>query len=242
MIRIALCDDEKDQLSKIRQAVQTWADKRNIPANIATFDNGDSLLEYTLTEQTDILFLDIVMPLFNGMNLAHEIRKTDSNIQIIFLTSSPEFAIESYDVKASGYILKPFSYKKIFQVLDDCTESLHHEPENIVVRTSLGYQKIFYQDILYIEAQNKKTFFHLKNNLSLETLYTFSHFADALTLDKGFFRCHRSYIVYIPNVNHFSATEITVSAKGRIVIPISRSHSKDFKDAYFNYMFNKECE
>ena len=78
------------------------------------------------------------MPLLSGMETARELRLTDSAVKIIFLTSSPEFALESYDVKAEGYLLKPVSYEKIKKTLDDCCKELIKEAENIVIRTDFG--------------------------------------------------------------------------------------------------------
>jgi len=174
----------------------------------------------------------------NGMDLAHEIRKTDTTVKIVFLTSSPEFAVESYDVKASGYLLKPLSYDRFFRVLDDCIDVKKDEPSNIILKTISGYDKIYYHNIDCIEAQNKKVVFRMVDGTEVGSLNTFSYFADHLTPDDGFFKCHRSYIVYIPNVNHFDSHEIIT--KSGTHIPISRNFSKTFKEVYFSYMFRKE--
>lgn len=237
MLKIAVCDDEQKYLDNIQDAINAWSEEKKIPVAIEPFDNGDSLLEHLKTENPDMVFLDIMMPLFNGMELAHEIRKTNTVVKIVFLTSSPEFAVESYDVKASGYLLKPLIYEKLCSVLDDCSHLAEEEPENIVVRTLDGYQKIYFHDIEYIEAQNKKVIFKMINGSYAEALNTLSGFAAQLTADKGFFKCHRSYIAYIPNVDHFTPLEI--STKSGASIPISRGYSKAFKDAYFSYMFEK---
>lgn len=107
MIKIAICDDDALCLQSTKEAVSKWAFQYNIQVTVEVFDNGDRLLEHCLREHTDILLLDIMMPLLNGMDAAHEIRDYDQHVRIIFFTSSPEFAIDSYDVKASGYLLKP---------------------------------------------------------------------------------------------------------------------------------------
>ena len=237
MFKIAVCDDEKTYLDNIQDAIKRWSEERNVTIDIAAFDNGDSLLEHLKTEKLDMVFLDIMMPLFNGMELAHEIRKNDSVLKIVFLTSSPEFAVESYDVKASGYLLKPLSYDKLCRVLDDTLHEEETEPDNVILKTIMGYQKIYFHDIECIEAQNKKVVFKKNDGSSIEVFNTFSNFADNLTMEKGFFKCHRSYIVYIPNIDHFSPLEITT--KSGLKIPVARGYSKDFKEAYFSYMFKK---
>ena len=119
-LKIAVCDDDTFFLRQAEHAVKRWAEEQDLTVELQLFDNGDSLLTASRTEQFDVLLLDIMMPLFNGMELAHVIRKTNTAVKIVFLTSSPEFAVESYDVKASGYLLKPLRYEKLCSVLDDC--------------------------------------------------------------------------------------------------------------------------
>jgi len=237
MLKIAVCDDDQQCLEGATQFIYSWSAHNNIPIEVLSFGNGDALLEYYKREHLDIVFLDIVMPLFNGMETAHELRKNDSAIKIIFFTSSPEYAVESYDVKASGYLLKPINYLKLCDVLNDCVLSLNKEAEHIIVKTLLGYQKIYIHNIECIEAQNKKVNLLLKDGTQCEGFETFSSYAENLTLEKGFYKCHRSYLVYIPNIDHFNTTEITT--KSGISIPIARGYGKPFKDAYFSYMFTK---
>lgn len=238
MIKIAVCDDNLLCLNQTKQSIDKWAQEKNLPVTVFSFDNGDVLLDRYRIGKIDIVLMDIMMPILDGMETAREIRKNDSAVKIIFLTSSPEFAVESYDVKASGYLLKPIKYDKLCNVLNDCVQSLRKEPDNIAVRTVLGYQKIYLNNIECIEAQNKKVVFNLNDGSSREALDTISNYAETLTLEKGFFKCHRSYIVYMPNVDHFNSLEI--KTKSGISVPIARGYSKTFKEAYFAYIFKKE--
>ncbi len=131
MLRIAVCDDSPQFLQTAAELVNGWATQRNFPVEINTYQNGDDLLEANSASRFDIVFLDIIMPLLNGMDTARELRENDTVIRIIFLTSSPEFALDSYDVKAQGYLLKPVSGDKIYSALDECAEFLVKEPENM---------------------------------------------------------------------------------------------------------------
>ena len=140
-MKIAVCDDDNLFVQQTGQAVQEWAQERELSASVFSFDNGDSLLNAYAAEKFDILLLDIMMPLFTGMELAHAIREIDAAAKIIFLTSSPEFAVESYEVKASGYLLKPLQKEKLHSVLDDCVAPPEGEPEHVIIRTSHGYHK-----------------------------------------------------------------------------------------------------
>ena len=113
MFNISVCDDSPIFLQITTEFIHKWSKERNIPVMISTFENGDELLSHHREEPADIIFLDIIMPMFNGMEAAKILRKTDRDAKIIFLTSSPEFALESYEVKAENYLLKPISYDRL---------------------------------------------------------------------------------------------------------------------------------
>lgn len=236
-IRIVICDDDPVFIENTRQMICRWSDNIHISTNIISFQDGDCLTDYCFREKADIILLDIMMPLLNGMDAAKEIRKCDSNVKIIFLTSTAEFAVESYDVNASGYLLKPIVPDKLFKVLDNCVISLRKKPDTVTVRTSFGYQNILTHTIECIEAQNKKVIFTLSDGTSNNALDTLSFYEKILTYEKGFFKCHRSYIVYIPAVDHFTTAEI--QTKSGMRIPIARGCGKTFQKAYFAYMFKE---
>ncbi len=235
MLRIAVCDDNERFLKDAVSMIERWSEESGRSVEIFCFDNGDDLIAKNAMHQMDIILLDIIMPLFNGMETAKELRKQDMTADIIFLTSSTEFALESYEVKAKGYLLKPVSYEKLWELLEECGRDFQADPKYLVVKTKFGYQKIFYRDIEYIEAQNKTIIFYMQNGKTAATAETLSSFENKLNDSEGFFKCHRSYIVYIPNVDNFNASEINTRSGYRI--PIARGYGKAFKEAYFAYMF-----
>ena len=237
MIRIAICDDDPSCVDSIRRAVQNWAEKSDLPVSISVFNNADDLLLHFQTSACDIILLDVMMPLLNGMETAYEIRREDASVKILFLTSSPEFAVESYEVHATGYLLKPIQTDKLERVLMECARSLAMEPMSIVVRTVFGFQKVSLQSIECVEAQNKKVIFYLQHGKHLEVQDALSNCAAALTLENGFFKCHRSYIVSLPNTDHFNSTEVLT--RSGMAVPIARGYAKAFRDAYFDYMFQE---
>ena len=129
MIRIAICDNEQEFLTQLDSTLTQWSTP---PARISTecFDNGDALISAHKNSPFDIILLDIVMPIFTGIETAHEIRKFDKNVKIVFLTSSPEFAVDSYSVKASNYLLKPVSTHKLFICIDELYEEIKDEDKH----------------------------------------------------------------------------------------------------------------
>lgn len=237
MIQIAVCDDDISCINEAVEMIETWSKDSSIPVEIHSFDNGDELIKKNDHIHMDIIFLDIVMPLLNGIDTAKELRQKDKTVKIIFLTSSPEYALKSYSVKAHDYLLKPITYMKIKEVLDECSSPFNQEAENIVIKTTIGYQKLYFHDIEYLEAQNRKVFFYMQNGKLVETNEPFYSFEKKFMGNVDFFKCHRSYIIYIPNVDHFDNRSITTKF-GRSV-PIARGFGKAFQDAYFAIVFNE---
>lgn len=235
MIRIAVCDDSPEFLQQAVNMVERWSEESEVPAEIYRFDNGDALLAKNAVTHMDIIFLDIIMPLQSGIDTAKELRQSDKAVKIIFLTSSPEFALDSYEVKAQGYLLKPATYEKVKDTLTECSHTFEEEPKNIVLKTAFGYQKLYFHDMEYAEAQNKRVVFYLRTGKTVESAESLHSLEDRLCLNDGFFKCHRSYLVYLPNVDHFSMTEI-ITKSGRS-IPIARGYGKAFKESYFAFVF-----
>lgn len=128
-LRIAVCDDSPIFLNKTKTYIETWSANTGHAVQIFTYDNGDALIEAHKDCHMDIIFLDIIMPLLNGMDTARELRQHDRAVQIIFLTSSPEFALESYEVRAQGYILKPVSQEKLTKELNELAIQYDEEPK-----------------------------------------------------------------------------------------------------------------
>ena len=118
-MRIAICDDEPISLQITSSLVERWSAESGNPVEVFAFDNGDALLAKSSVLRMDLVFLDIIMPLLSGMSTAKELRECDCNARIVFLTASSAFALESYDVKASGYLLKPITYDQIKKLLDE---------------------------------------------------------------------------------------------------------------------------
>ena len=220
MLRIGVCDDDKEFRQRLMQMIRIWSDHSGIPTELYPFDNGDELIAKNAAFRMDIILLDIVMPL------------------LIFLTSSPEFALESYEVRAQDYLLKPITYERLRRALEDCSHLFEAEPKNMVLKTSFGFQKLYFHDIEYAEAQNKRVVFYLRGDKVVETSEPLRSFEERLAVSSGFFKCHRSYLVYLPNVDHFNNNEIFTKS-GRS-IPIARGYGKAFQEAYFAHMFQEE--
>ena len=239
MLRIAFCDDNNNFLQEISDMAANWScSLYHIVCE--TFDNADALLNAHKIFPFDIIFLDIVMPMINGIETAREIRRHDKKTQIIFLTSSSEYAVESYTVKANNYLLKPVTEETLFACLNDILSEISLRPQTLTVKGLHSMQKIALDEIMYVEAQNKRILFTLANGTTFQSTEPLHTYQDTLSLNDGFFKCHRSYIVNINHIDTYTSKEIKMHSG--YYIPISRNCQKAFESAYFNVLFGKAGE
>ncbi len=118
-VDIAVCDDNLSDREIIRQQLSIYFSDRFIEYNIDSYENGVNLI-YSIEdgEYYDIIFLDMYMDKLNGIQVAEKLRNMNYKGKIIFLTATSKYAVESYDVEASGYLVKPHDIDKISMVLD----------------------------------------------------------------------------------------------------------------------------
>lgn len=239
MLKIAICDDNPEFLSQTKLQINQWQNK---PQGLMTgyFTDGDALIAAHTGSPFDIILLDVVMPLINGIETAREIRKLDKRVKIVFLTSSPEFAVESYSVKANNYLLKPIAADTLYRSLEDLVAELYQASRSITVRSAYAVHRVELGSIEYIEAQNKRVIFALTGGKTVEAIDPLYTYESKLLLSDGFFKCHRSYIVNIHHIDTYTQKELKTRSGWRM--PISRSCQKEFEKFYFLSFFEEAGE
>jgi len=239
MIKIAFCDDELSVLSEIRELLDQYCLECNQKIEYMSFQSTLNLLaEIERGARFDILLLDILMPGENGMEAAAEIRNYDSNIKIIFLTSSPEFAVESYSVNAFFYQLKPIHRETFFELLDKAFSECEKEhTSSLILRCKNGITRIEARRLEYCEVIHRTLFIHLTNGKVLESVGSMDELYNQLLPFGCFSRPHRSYVVNLEHIQNLSYRAITMSCMKEI--PIPRGKYQEIKDAYLKYAFHK---
>ena len=238
MLKIAVCDDSRELLEKVEEIVLEYETMQKVPITVHTCTNADELLCSMKKTDFDLLILDIIMPGFTGMQAAHEIRKFNEEIKIIFLTSSREFAIESYAVDAYYYLLKPISRETLFPLLDKVIAQINSRQESCVIYSPMGIVRLPFEKIECLEIYNKHLVFHLSDGSRKETRGSLSDYESLFLSRKEFLKIHRSYLLNMDYIQSMEAGEITTYSGKRF--PVSRLLVKNIKAQYMNYMFTKE--
>lgn len=235
MYRISICDDEIQELFHISKLLNKYQEQRNVTFRYDAFSNATELLETMQRGVYDILLLDVLMPGINGIQTSREIREYDNDIKIIFLTSSPEFAVESYAVDAYYYLLKPATETKLFPILDKLFQEALRKEESLTVRSASGIMRISIQRLEFLEVMNKKLYFHLSDSSIKETHGSLSDFETDLLCREEFIKVHRSFIVNMGYIQELSSNMI-ITASGQRV-PISRLLYTQVRETYMKHLF-----
>ena len=240
MIKIAFCDDDMEVLHQMNELLDRYQVERNEDIPYAAFQSPFELLtEIEKGIRPDILFLDVVMPGQNGMDVAKEIRQYDTNMKIIFLTSSPEFAVESYSVGAYFYQLKPIWEESFFRLMDAVLAECEKKKKNsLILRSKDGITRIDLQQLEYCEVLGRKLLFHLENGAVLESAGSLDDLAGQLMQYSNFFRPHRSFLVNMEYIQNISSRSIKMVNDAEI--PIPHGKCSEVKNTYMEYAFNGE--
>lgn len=240
MIKIAFCDDDMEVLHQMNELLDRYRVERNEDITYAAFQSPFELLtEIEKGIRPDILFLDVVMPGQNGMDVAKEIRQYDTNMKIIFLTSSPEFAVESYSVGAYFYQLKPIWEESFFRLMDSVLAECEKKKKNsLILRSKDGITRIDLQQLEYCEVLGRKLLFHLENGAVLESAGSLDDLAVQLMQYSNFFRPHRSFLVNMEYIQNISSRSIKMVNDAEI--PIPHGKCSEIKNTYMEYAFNGE--
>ena len=240
MIKIAFCDDDMEVLHQMNELLDRYRVERNEDITYAAFQSPFELLtEIEKGIRPDILFLDVVMPGQNGMDVAKEIRQYDTNMKIIFLTSSPEFAVESYSVGAYFYQLKPIWEESFFRLMDAVLAECEKKKKNsLILRSKDGMTRIDLQQLEYCEVLGRKLLFHLEDGAVLESAGSLDDLAGQLMQYSNFFRPHRSFLVNMEYIQNISSRSIKMVNDAEI--PIPHGKCSEIKNTYMEYAFNGE--
>ena len=213
------------------EKIRGTLEEMKVPCFLRQFNSGEELLQSE--EDFDIVFLDIMMDGLDGMKTAKRIRKKASCRLLVFISASRDYVFDAYDVEAFWYLVKPVEREKLKQVLKKAvlkTEAA--SPEFILVNKGRQKQKIFLRDILYFEIMGRLIDIHKTGGIS--DYYGKIGILEEELREKGFFRCHKSYLVHLKYVKGYNRQEAVLDNGEKI--PVSKRRYEEFCKALLSYM------
>lgn len=236
-MHIAVCDDDVSVLNQLKELLDQYCKQQNREIGYTAFHSSLELLsEIEKGAHFDALFLDVIMPGMNGTDIAKEIRQYDNVLKIIFLTSSDEFAVQSYTVGAFFYQMKPICQEKFFQLMDSVISDCKKEQQcGLILRCKNGISRIDLDRLEYCEVLGRTLMFHMENGRVLESTGSLDKLQNQLSKYKNFLRPHRSFLVNMEYIRNISYKTITM--ENLTEIPIPHGKCSEIKNLYLEYVF-----
>ncbi|MBQ9941775.1 MAG: response regulator transcription factor [Christensenellaceae bacterium] len=225
-----ICDDNAFIVKVYENMVADIARQRGTGADIRTFLSGEELIAYSREHDApDVLLLDVLMDGLNGMQTAQLLREQGMDAPIVFITSTPDYAIDGYKVKAYRYILKPVQPETLAALLAEIARE--GEEDSILLPSGKSNMSLKKSDIVFIERINRKTHIHMQDGSTAESVIRLDELE--AQLPPAFARCHKSFIVNLKYCVRLKASEVIL--RDGITVSISRPNAQKTKAAFFEY-------
>ncbi len=223
-MKTVIVDDEFPAI----QLIRSYCQKIDDIEVVESFTKAEASLYYLQNHTVDLLLLDIQMPLINGIEV---LKKLNEKPICIFITANPEYALNAFELEVIDYLLKPVSFKRFEKAIEKAIEYHQYkktmakvsEKKFLMVKADYKITKISIDDILWIEGSGEyiKIIAVEKTFLILDSL---TNYIENL-LPNGFVRIHKSYIMPVSKIVHFSST--TVTHQNQKEFTIGRSYKND---------------
>lgn len=234
-MNIAICDDQENELENIRTIVQDYAISHpELSFKLSCFLNPlDMIDDIRKNGVPDIALLDICMPGILGTEIAKELQSMDgNNTDIVFLTTSSDFAVETFSLHVNDYVTKPFTKERLVGTLDSLIEK---RKNRLFVPITCGREihRIDLYQVLYMESKNHSVEIYLKSGKHIKTRTTLADMKQMFYDAKGFISVGASYIVNLRCVQSILQTELIMTNGQQI--PVPRRLRNDVKEQYFEF-------
>ena len=226
VIRIAIVEDSDTDRELLEKNLARYEAERGLCFDLTRFSDGEDLVTGYAADY-DLILMDIRMTFMDGMRAAKHVRQLDPDVVIVFISSTPQYAIEGYKVRAVDYMLKPITWFSFSESLNRALGSVKsHSKSFITISMKGGKTKLETSRICYVEAQDHQLIYNTLdgNYVSKGTMRD----VEAQLSADCFFRCNRCYVVNLDHVETYKNCDIRVNGD---VIQVSRRRRKSFLDA-----------
>ncbi len=225
LIKVVIIDDE----FPARKLLSEYVSKLSMLQLVGVYE--DAIQSVKDLQQVDLILTDIQMPELSGLDF---IRSLKEKPMVIFTTAYKEYALDSYELEAVDYLLKPISFPRFVQAINKVTERIKLKrqslsPDNnkqgkdyFMVKADYKLYRIDYANLLYVEGQSEYVTFHLKDKKRITAYYSLKKLEEELPANE-FVRIHKSYIVSLSNIDEVEGNMVSIAG-------LKLSIGKNYKD------------
>lgn len=229
--RVAIVEDDLACCKQLKEYLAHYTQETGETFSVRTFGDGDDIVNDYRAEY-DIILMDIQMKHMDGMTAAEKIRRMDAEVVIVFITNLASYAVKSYTVEASDYLVKPVSSYAFSQSLNRVLERLRRRTRRyLYIKHKDGVQKVDCAHIYFIEVDGRGLIYHTVDG-EISAIGTMREVETRLE-GCPFFRCNKGYLVNLEYVGNVVGRDAIVHG---ITVQISRSKKRAFLDALNRYI------
>ena len=217
-MKVVIIDDERSARNLIENILLDTCPEIKTILKAEELESGVELIK---KENPAIVFLDIEMPKYSGLQILEFFEKQEIHFQIIFITAYDTYAIDAFKLSAIDYLLKPIHIeelkkavnkalhahkeKQVYSKLDDLKKSFQQLAMNtLAIEVPKGIVFVSYDDIICFEADGMYTKVFTKENITYELVSKpLKHFSEQLEENTYFYKCHRSYLINMKHIKQF---------------------------------------
>ena len=231
-IKVAIVEDNQESSQLLSEMLNRYSAETDISFEITTHADGMVFIN-TFRSQYDLVFLDIEMPIMNGMAAAKELRKVDKDTLLVFVTNLAQFAVDGYEVQAFDFIIKPVKYANFKMKLARIINELQHRKQegSILLQTRNMTRKIPTSEILYLAVQDHDVVFHLIDE-TITIRSSLSAWEEKLE-PYHFVRCNSYSLVNLKHVTSIQGDELRLHQE---TLRFSRNKRTQFLNAFAQYI------
>lgn len=212
-VNFVLCDDNSADLEMLRESANEYINRRDFCGETVCFSDPEDVLRYSEKKSENdaaVYLLDVIMPEIDGIDLGRKIRERDKSSAVIYISSSREYSLDAFSVRAFSYLIKPYSQEKLFSELDECLSRIETAPQKLSIRTADSTVLLAMSDIIAVEYLDHRLIFHLARGQKVESAYRRQPFdvqAEELMQTGMFLKVSASYLVNYRNIQGVKSNE-----------------------------------
>ena len=234
MISIAIVEDDAADLAQLSECLRRYQEENGVSFSVKAFSHPSDFLDTYRTDY-DLLFMDIELPLFNGMEVARQLRRIDPVVTLVFITNMEQYAVNGYEVDALDFVVKPINFFRFSSMMRKALRQIARRDEKEVLITSGSrVTRLPVSHIHYVEIRDHLLVYHTDHG-NYESWGKLSELETELS-EHHFVRCSNSCLVNIRHVISIVGNDVEV---GGTKLPISQRRRKSFYESVTNYLSGK---
>lgn len=232
MVNIAIVEDDKSQAEQLESTLSRYSNEFRVPLKTTVFYNAMAFLN-KYSGEYDIVFMDILMPMLNGMDASRLLREKDEKVMVIFVTNMQQYAIQGYEVGAFDFILKPVRYPEFKLKFTRAMSKLMPQKKvaSILIKSESGIVRLTPDQILYVEVQQHHCVYHTRQGDFRQ--YQTMKSVELQLGEYGFARCNNYLLVNLAYVRKIDGMSVYINDTA---LPISYPRRKQFCDKFEEFM------